>query len=428
MNRELFVQTMKHFIHVTQSSIENPTCLIMDNHESHLSIETLDLAKKNGVTILTLPPHCSHRLQPLDVSIFGPFKAHYNSAVQAWLLNHPGIPLSLYDIGYCVRIAHERSMTPANIRSGFQKTGIFPFDRNIFSDEDFLCSAVTDRPQNSGPSQKSNEADDDVVTGVTEPGASSSHMNVSDASTSYMNVTVPEPSENTNSQKSAFQSPTEFRGFPKARERVGGRSRVKGRSMIATDTPEKTELEEKALARNKNLKKKTSTVKRMVLDSPDSPKSAKKSKLVKQTKKETVSSSDSSGDELPNFSKCTNSSSDDDDDENWIPEPQPSGFEELSRRPEQDDYVLVEFKTAGKKSVYYVAKILEVLKDDEFCVTYLRKSEKMTGKFIPGDEKNYNIGIEDIKLLLPQPQNFGATKRQQSHLCFEIDFGAVDVR
>ncbi|XP_072392080.1 uncharacterized protein [Diabrotica undecimpunctata] len=56
MNRELFPQVMEHFIKYSSSSCNNPSLLIMDNHESHLSMETLDLAKSNGVTILTLPP------------------------------------------------------------------------------------------------------------------------------------------------------------------------------------------------------------------------------------------------------------------------------------------------------------------------------------------------------------------------------------
>ena len=48
--------------------------LILDNHDSHISIETIDLSKENGVTLLMLLPHCSHKLQPLDRSVYGPFK------------------------------------------------------------------------------------------------------------------------------------------------------------------------------------------------------------------------------------------------------------------------------------------------------------------------------------------------------------------
>lgn len=38
-------------------------------------------------------------------------------------------------------------MTPVNIRKSFMKTGIYPFDRHIFSEVDFMPSSVTDRPE-----------------------------------------------------------------------------------------------------------------------------------------------------------------------------------------------------------------------------------------------------------------------------------------
>lgn len=38
-----------------------------------------------------------------------------------------------------------RAMTPVNISSAFRKTGIFPFNKFIFKEEDFMPSAVTDR-------------------------------------------------------------------------------------------------------------------------------------------------------------------------------------------------------------------------------------------------------------------------------------------
>ncbi|KAJ2952963.1 hypothetical protein O0L34_g7338 [Tuta absoluta] len=39
-----------------------------------------------------------------------------------------------------------KSMTPANICSAFQATGIYPYSRDIFTDIDFAPSEVTDRP------------------------------------------------------------------------------------------------------------------------------------------------------------------------------------------------------------------------------------------------------------------------------------------
>jgi len=37
-------------------------------------------------------------------------------------------------------------MTPENIRSGFRVTGIYPFDRNIFTPDEFISTYATDRP------------------------------------------------------------------------------------------------------------------------------------------------------------------------------------------------------------------------------------------------------------------------------------------
>lgn len=137
---------MEHFIKYSNSSIATPTLLIFDNHESHLSVKMLDLAKANGVTILTLPPHSTGKMQPLDVGIFKPFKNSYNNAVDSWMMRNPGKPLTIYDVAACVGVAHEKALTPSIIISAFRKTGIYPYDRNIFTDDDFLASNVTDRP------------------------------------------------------------------------------------------------------------------------------------------------------------------------------------------------------------------------------------------------------------------------------------------
>ena len=41
---------------------------MFDGHVSHKSLEAIRLAKEHGITLLTLPPHTSHRLRPLDVN------------------------------------------------------------------------------------------------------------------------------------------------------------------------------------------------------------------------------------------------------------------------------------------------------------------------------------------------------------------------
>lgn len=151
MNTLIFVETMKHFIKNSRSSKEQPTLLIYDNHESHLSIEVLNLAKDNGVIVLTIPPHSSAKLHPLDVGVFSSFTEAYNSAVYSWMLRHPGRNLTIHELSACVGIAHLKAMTPENITSAFRKCGIFPFDDDIFTDEDFKSSEVTSRPDTFNP-------------------------------------------------------------------------------------------------------------------------------------------------------------------------------------------------------------------------------------------------------------------------------------
>ena len=39
----------------------------MDKQESCIIVEVVKMAREKGLLVVTLPPHCSHRMQPLDV-------------------------------------------------------------------------------------------------------------------------------------------------------------------------------------------------------------------------------------------------------------------------------------------------------------------------------------------------------------------------
>jgi hypothetical protein len=55
-----------------------PILLIYDSHGSYEKYELLHLAKEHKIILFSLPPHMTHKLQPLDVSVFGLF-------VHAWI-------------------------------------------------------------------------------------------------------------------------------------------------------------------------------------------------------------------------------------------------------------------------------------------------------------------------------------------------------
>lgn len=83
-----FERYMRHFVSCVKPTPASPVLLLLDNHSSHLSIEAIDIAVANGVHILSFPPHSSHKLQPLDVSVFGPVKTYYKSQCAAWQKNN----------------------------------------------------------------------------------------------------------------------------------------------------------------------------------------------------------------------------------------------------------------------------------------------------------------------------------------------------
>ena len=198
INEEIFSMYLKYKVNQISCNNENRALLILDNHESHVSMASIQLAKQNGLILLTIPPHTSHRLQPLDRSVFGPLKSKYNQAMDEWMRSNPGKIVTIYNIPalrpvsttsveksilclfYCFFFAlasiltarfnrrsikerknalfHARSgngplinkaylaaFTPGNIQAGFKSTDIYPFCRDICDENAFAPSELTNR-------------------------------------------------------------------------------------------------------------------------------------------------------------------------------------------------------------------------------------------------------------------------------------------
>ena len=92
---------------------------------------TIEYAHDNGVVMLSLPPHTSHKLQPLDRSFVKPLKSAFNAACSTWLRNHPGCRIYVDKLGELFNAAYLKAATIENAVSGFRCTGIVPFNEEI---------------------------------------------------------------------------------------------------------------------------------------------------------------------------------------------------------------------------------------------------------------------------------------------------------
>nr|CAD7424069.1 unnamed protein product [Timema monikensis] len=158
INTELFIKWLKHFIDYVKPSVEKKVLLVLDGHTTHSkNFEALQLARLNGVLLLQLPGHTTHRLQPLDVAIFKPFQTYYDEALSKWLQTHEP-PVTQFQVSALLSEAYSRAATVSNALSGFKATGIWPVDRNVFSDADFVPTNI------HLPANYLNELEETLVT------------------------------------------------------------------------------------------------------------------------------------------------------------------------------------------------------------------------------------------------------------------------
>ncbi|XP_018402795.1 PREDICTED: uncharacterized protein LOC108779763, partial [Cyphomyrmex costatus] len=273
------------------------------------------MAKKNNVVLLSFPPHCSHKLQPLDVGVYGPFKNYYASQQDAWLRNHPGKTMTIHDIPSIVNKALPLALKPTNIINGFQKTGIAPFNKDIFSDDDFLSAFVTDRALDGTAS--SNIENTPVTTENTpihfaktqSPPTQTASLNdttspileftednievgaVEECESSVCANPVAGSSRDLIHDESTF-APEIIRPYPKAAARTKKITRKTRKSAILTDTPEKEALAVEQSKKKENTSKKIKVTKKRKAENTNKREESAKKKRKISVKRKVLQKSD----------------------------------------------------------------------------------------------------------------------------------------
>ncbi|KAI4453984.1 hypothetical protein MML48_scaffold00007257 [Holotrichia oblita] len=146
----IFTKWLQHFITHVKPSEADPAVLVLDGHYSHTrNIDTINLARQNHVIIICLPPHSTHRMQPLDLAFMGPLKTYYSQEIENWLRHNPGRVVTSYQICELLGKAYVRCATAEIAINGFRKSGILPFNRHIFRDHDFAIHHQVEAPATS---------------------------------------------------------------------------------------------------------------------------------------------------------------------------------------------------------------------------------------------------------------------------------------
>ena len=82
-----------HFVKFLKANglVDKTNLLIIDGHKSHLyNLPLYEAMRVNNIEILTIPPHTSHLLQPLDSVPFAQFKKYWESNLMKYNNTHSG--------------------------------------------------------------------------------------------------------------------------------------------------------------------------------------------------------------------------------------------------------------------------------------------------------------------------------------------------
>jgi hypothetical protein len=101
--------------------------LILDEHESHMSIKFDEYCKAHNIVALCLSSHLSHLTQPLDIACFEVLKRNYSLELEVFIKAHI-THITKLEFFIAFQAAYSKTMTSKNIKAGFHDAGLVPFD------------------------------------------------------------------------------------------------------------------------------------------------------------------------------------------------------------------------------------------------------------------------------------------------------------
>ena len=148
--------------------------LVLDGYGSHtLMPEVLKLFMNRNIHVICMPSHTSQALQPLDVTCFSPTKHYYRVDLNAVNARFGIKAANKFTVSHIFELAIEYGCSISNIKSGFQRCGLIPFDPKwpITNKDLFYLAEELDETKRKRKVEQMNEDEipwQEVVVGIRD--------------------------------------------------------------------------------------------------------------------------------------------------------------------------------------------------------------------------------------------------------------------
>jgi hypothetical protein len=128
LRREWLVGVFDRYTKAKARNGRDMRLLITDGHSSHVNMGFLDWCEQHRIIVAVFPPHSTHRVQPLDVSLFSPLSTAYTQQLVQWMVKTQGlVRLPKREFWSNFWPACKAAFTKENIESGWEQTSLLPF-------------------------------------------------------------------------------------------------------------------------------------------------------------------------------------------------------------------------------------------------------------------------------------------------------------
>jgi hypothetical protein len=142
IEQEIFISFLDHFQEFRRKEDGKKCILFLDGHGSHLSVEAIEFCMENDIELMCLPPHSSHRIQPLDTHFNKPLKMIWAEELGKFLANNHKVTLTRYEFGQVFSsIWTTMAAKETLIRRSFAYCGLYP-PRNPTTANDFVFAST----------------------------------------------------------------------------------------------------------------------------------------------------------------------------------------------------------------------------------------------------------------------------------------------